>query len=218
MGAENVKATFGTWGRLPDRAFRALVYMVNRTYDRPTDGKPPRTFWGGREELAVALGVTVPPRPGQDVPQDVRDKVVKARKSAFKVTDKVVAILVSEGAIERIREPRSGIRAEYRLLLDPFQRGAEDPSTRGAEDPSRGGSMDPSSGGPKEEQRNHTGTSREEEHAPEVTTSPVPVDDAPPAAPTDPEDLLICGVCGWQAWEGHASNCTAPIRTKEPAL
>ena len=224
MGAANVSGVLACWRHLPDRAHRALLYMAHRSLDRATDEHRARVYYGGREELAHALGVDVPPAPTRGAADAASLAARAARRNAFKVTDKVIARLTEAGAITLVAVPRFGRRAEYQLHLDvvgvpvdkreedpsgrgaedPSQRGAEDPSGRGAEDPSGRGAEDPSQRGPKEEQRNHEESVREEDNSPWALTSPGrPTADAQMRSPS-----LHC--CHPLPIGRHASDCQTP--------
>jgi len=110
MGAGNVKLAFVHWGDLPATPFRLLVYMCLRS----RDGESP-TFWGGREDLAFALGRAVPE--GDD--PDSR----RARNAAFKAVKDALAVLARRGAITTAERARPGRNAVYRIHL--ARQGAE---------------------------------------------------------------------------------------------
>lgn len=124
MGASNVKAVYALWGDLDHAPHRLLAYMAVRSLDVPEAGKPARRFYGGREELAVALGRMLPdPVPGDEA-------VRRERLAAFRAVDRAVAVLVSSGALRVVRHAHTGSTAEYALQLDARQ----DHGERGAED------------------------------------------------------------------------------------
>lgn len=136
MGASNVKAVYALWGDLDHAPHRLLAYMAVRALDVPAEGKPARRFYGGREELALALGRVLPdPTPGDEA-------VRRERLAAFRAVDRAVAALVSAGAVKVARHAHTGSAAEYALQLDtrqhhaergPFDR-VEHHGERGAED------------------------------------------------------------------------------------
>jgi hypothetical protein len=104
MGAGNVKLAFVHWGDLPATPFRLLVYMCLRS----KDGESP-VYWGGREDLAFALGRVVPE--GDD-PESRR-----ARNAAFKAVKDALAVLARRGAISTAERARPGRNAVYRIHL-----------------------------------------------------------------------------------------------------
>ncbi len=115
MGASNVKAVYALWGDLDHAPHRLLAYMAVRALDVSTEGKPARRFYGGREELAVALGRALPdPTPGDA-------EVRRERLAAFRAVDRAVAALVSAGAVRVVRHAHTGSTAEYALQLDGRQ-------------------------------------------------------------------------------------------------
>lgn len=105
MGAGNVSLAFARWGSLNHAPFRALVFMAHRSLD---SGNPPQ-FWGGREELAVALG-----RP---LPEPYGDEFEKKRKADFEMVKKVVAQLTSAGAVTLAKPAGPRQNAVYSLNL-----------------------------------------------------------------------------------------------------
>jgi hypothetical protein len=105
MGAGNVGLAFARWGSLNHAPFRALVYMAHRSLD---SGNPPR-FWGGREDLASALG-----RP---IPEPYGEEFEKMRKADFEMVKKVIGALTKAGAITMFQAPSAGQNAVYTLNL-----------------------------------------------------------------------------------------------------
>jgi hypothetical protein len=98
MGAQLVARVFAHWTHLPDRPFRLLTFMAHITKD--TNAAP--TFYGGRERMAEALGI--PPEGA----------------SAERMVSRAVAVLVSEGAVNRVYLGHAGKRSEYLLTLDKY--------------------------------------------------------------------------------------------------
>lgn len=97
MGAQLVSRVYTSWTHLPDRPFRLLAYMALVTKD--TNADP--TYWGGREALAEAMGMT----PGTE--------------SSRQMIKRAVRDLIDSGAIERAYIGHAGKRTEYRLTLTP---------------------------------------------------------------------------------------------------
>lgn len=111
MGAGNVGLVFARWGSLNHAPFRALVYMAHRSLD---NGNPP-LFWGGREEIAVALG-----RP---IAEPYGEEFEKMRKANYETVKKVVGVLTKAGAIALNRAPSVGQNAVYALNLRASEMG-----------------------------------------------------------------------------------------------
>ena len=116
MGAANVALAFANWASLDDRSFRVLIRMALVSLD--TDN-PPR-YYAGREDLAAALGKTVPAKPADDDTSEAADAARKARASVYEVVRKAVARLVKEGVIVSSGDARFRNRAEYSLHLHPM--------------------------------------------------------------------------------------------------
>lgn len=107
MGAANVKAVYELWPALPGAAFRTLAYMALVSKDADS---PPR-YWGGREDLAAALGREVPPENEEDA------DVTRQRNAAFKAVRDATSLLTKLGAIVLLRQARGGQRQEWALNL-----------------------------------------------------------------------------------------------------
>ena len=107
MGASNVKAVYAQWGDLTNNAFRLLAYMALVSMDADN---PPR-YWGGREDLAAALGREVPPENDDD------PEVTRKRNVAFKAQRDATGVLSQRGAIKAIKNARGGQRQEWALNL-----------------------------------------------------------------------------------------------------
>jgi hypothetical protein len=105
MGAQNVALVFTRWGHLHHAPFRAFIYMAHRSLD---GGNPPQ-YWGGREEIAMALG-----RP---IPEPYGDDFEKKRKADFEAVKKVIETLTKRGAISLAMAARPGRHAVYTLHL-----------------------------------------------------------------------------------------------------
>lgn len=129
MGARLVAATYAYWSHLPDRPFRALVYMALVSRD---DDKHP-LFFGGRGSIAVALG-------GRD-DESGRQSVKRCMRA-----------LVEAGAVTRHYTGHAGKRSEYRINVkkgpvDIPVDGVDSPGERGSvDDPQRGSLSDPKGG------------------------------------------------------------------------
>ncbi|WNB84526.1 hypothetical protein [Cellulomonas sp. ATA003] len=119
MGATNVKLAYGRWGHLPDRPFRLLAYMANVAHDTDSPGITARRFWGGRDDLAYALGRGIlPPAPESDDDSPEAVQARKARHAAYVAVSTAMTCLRKAGAIRPVTRGRSGRRAEYELVLD----------------------------------------------------------------------------------------------------
>lgn len=133
MGASNVMAAYLRWSHLPDRAFRALVYMALVSMD--TDARP--RYYAGREALIVnGLGRQLPPMPA---PSDMSARAIEFRKvraADYQAAKVVISQLVKAGAIVLDTAPARKRSAEYVLTLDvatgyvsPTQQGTSDVPT-----------------------------------------------------------------------------------------
>ena len=194
MGAANVKAVYAHWRHLPDRAFRALVYMALVSLDRECDGQPAQLFWEGRDALAFCLdAMPVDPTPTE-------------RRTAYKVVDRAIAGLSGAGAIDLVRRAGVGRNAEYALRLASVPVDISGSMT--GEDPAHRGAKDPAHRGPEEDRGGQRKNTKENQAL--AATSPAPVDDAPAATPNDPHEAISCPSCRWLLWEGHAPDCRTP--------
>lgn len=135
MGAGNVGLVYATWSQLNHAPFRVLVYMALRTLDKD---EPPM-FWGGREELAFALGRAIPE--GND-PESIR-----VRKAAYEAVKDVMKTLKKAGAVTLERPAMTGQNAVYALHLRSGLVGAETPPVMGAETPPQVGAESATGGG-----------------------------------------------------------------------
>lgn len=108
MGAGNVKLVFARWADLPHGPFRVLVYMALRSMD---DDKPPM-FWGGREDLALAIGRIVPDEDTSNA------EVTAARNAAFKAARDATTLLTKCGAISEVKGAAPGRRRTFMLNLE----------------------------------------------------------------------------------------------------
>lgn len=108
MGAGNVKAVFALWGDLPGAAFRLLTYMALRSKDADS----PPTYYGGRDDLAFALGRKIPSAADADA------EGRREREAAFKAVKAAIGVLVKQGAIAPAERARPGWNAVYALKLD----------------------------------------------------------------------------------------------------
>lgn len=107
MGAKNVKRVYDRWCDLPHLSFRGLAWMALRSMD---DDDPP-LYWGGRVDLAMALGRDVPDEDDDD------PDVTKERAAAFKAVRDVLRELVRRGAISVHRPPAPDRNTCYALHL-----------------------------------------------------------------------------------------------------
>ncbi|WP_242892503.1 hypothetical protein [Actinomadura litoris] len=105
MGAQNVKAVYEHWPDLPNSAFRLLAYMALVSKDADT---PPK-FWGGRRDLAAALGRQLPPE------EDDSPAAVAQRRAAFKAARDATTLLSKRGAIRLAKAARGGSRQTWAL-------------------------------------------------------------------------------------------------------
>lgn len=110
MGAANVAAVYAYWKHLDHAPVRLLAYMALITYDHAKDGKPARTYWGGREALAEALGHKCPPEGDAEAEEQ--------RKRAFRNLAKTISVLARAGAVTLVQKPAPGKNAVYRVELN----------------------------------------------------------------------------------------------------
>lgn len=115
MGAGNVAQAFTYWTALDDRSFRVLCRMALVSLD---NGNPPKYF-AGRDDLAAALGKSLPPKPEDTDLTLEAEAARKVRASVYEIVRKAVAKLVKEGAIVSSGDARFRNRAEYSLYLTP---------------------------------------------------------------------------------------------------
>lgn len=115
MGAGNVAQAFTYWTSLDDRSFRVLCRMALVSLD---NGNPPKYF-AGRDDLAAALGKSLPPKPEDTDLTPEAETARKVRASVYEIVRKAVAKLVKEGAIVSSGDARFRNRAEYSLHLTP---------------------------------------------------------------------------------------------------
>lgn len=127
MGAGNVAQVYARWAHLPDRAFRLLVFMSLISLDHDAEPK----FWGGREQLAGALGRITPPEPAQGDTSARAEQARKDRRADFEAVKSGIRDLVDNHVIEVASRARPGRNAEYRLCLDaPKGKGEPAPKDR----------------------------------------------------------------------------------------
>lgn len=103
VGASNAVKVFA-WPDLTHRQKVALLFMAVISLDADM---PPR-YWGGWEMLARAIGIDV---------GDGSDPRVMA--NAAEQVRRVIASLVTAGAVVSSSQARTNVRAEYALALDP---------------------------------------------------------------------------------------------------
>lgn len=140
MGAGNVSRVYKEWSCLEHRPFRALAYMALVSMDRDD---PPK-YWGGRDDLAVALGYPMPESPAEDdkSPEAARAREVRAR--GHNATKKVAGELVKQGAVLRIRQGSFRSHAVFALLFPPAKVTPQgSPTTGSATEGTRQGSPTP---------------------------------------------------------------------------
>lgn len=113
MGIENVKLVYARWTHLPDRAFRVLCFMAMVSMDNDN----PPTFWGGREQLAFALGRMVPEEPAASDYSARAETNRKARTADFQAVKVALAALTKAGVAVLENRPRPGQNAVYSLHL-----------------------------------------------------------------------------------------------------
>jgi len=126
MGRENADAVFARWVHLPDRSFRLLVYMALRSRD---EHRPPQ-FWGGREELAYALGRIVPPEPAKNDSSARAEQFRKQRAADFEAVKVGLRVLTAADVIVLSRRAGGGLPACYNLHLGAGQ-GKGEPTPEG---------------------------------------------------------------------------------------
>jgi len=149
VGARNVAAAYAMYPRLPHRAMRLLAYMALRSLDDDRPEAPARRYFGGRDEMAEALGY--------DLSTDAR------REAARREVRRTVAQLRAAGALGRLASGRAGNRSVYQLrleLLSP-RRGVDDPLQEGRGRPPQEGSGRPPQGGPPAPPKEYGGTTEE---------------------------------------------------------
>ena len=230
MGAGNVVQVLTNWSsRLNDRPFRALVQMAVVSKDEDC---PPR-YWGGWAKIADACGSPVPS--GCVTGCRGCEKCASQRR----VASRAISALIEAGAVVQIEKagPRrqacfelhlhdtsgaselhrygraKGLPKKSRRTLSVQQtQDADSPATLDAQSLATLDAQSPD----EEEYISSTGT-QAGNNSSQVTTSPAPVDDAPPAAPTDPAELIPCPRCGWQTWECQSRGTCKPARAKEHA-
>jgi len=168
LGIGNVRLVWAEWTHLPDRSFRALSWMAYRTKDEDV----PPMFWGGREELAFALGRKVPPEPH---PADTTPRAVEHRRQRaadFEAVKVAVRGLTSKGAILLVRKASGSAPAVYSLHLAEPGKGEPSPPGRvslplGKDSPTPGGRVIlPDLGGVGGETEKRTKEERDEEQEP----------------------------------------------------
>ncbi|QSZ53069.1 hypothetical protein AYX19_08710 [Paenarthrobacter ureafaciens] len=106
---------FTYWAALDDRSFRVLCRMALVSMD---NGNPPKYF-AGRDDLAAALGKSIPAKPDDADTSDGAEAARKQRASVYEIVRKAVARLVKEGVIVSSGDARFRNRAEYSLHLTP---------------------------------------------------------------------------------------------------
>jgi hypothetical protein len=115
MGASNVMTAYLRWSHLPDRAFRALVYMALVSMD--ADREP--RYYAGREALIEnGLGRRLPPIPAVSDTSARANEFRKARAADYQAAKVVVGQLIKAGAIVLDTAPARKRSAEYVLTLD----------------------------------------------------------------------------------------------------
>lgn len=115
MGAAHVASVYMNWSHLPDRPFRALVFMALQAKDSHREPQ----FWGGRDALAECLGLDPDSEPD-------RHKVKRA-----------VKVLTDAGALEVAYFGHAGKRTNYRI--NATKKGAtQRPPTGTPDGPHRG--------------------------------------------------------------------------------
>lgn len=149
MGARNVAAAYAMYPRLPHRAMRLLAYMALRSLDDDRPDAPARRYFGGRDDMAEALGY--------DLGTSAR------REAAHREVRRAVAQLRAAGALGRLASGRAGNRSVYQLrleLLSP-RRGMDDPLQEGHGRPPQEGSVRPPEEGRGRPPKEYEGTTEE---------------------------------------------------------
>lgn len=109
VGAQNVGLVYARWGALNHAPFRVLAYMALRSLD---SGNPP-IFYGGRDEVAIALGRPIP---------DAGPEFEKTRQANFNMVKKITRELSAVGAIVLVQAPGTGQNAVYELNLKGIEK------------------------------------------------------------------------------------------------
>jgi hypothetical protein len=117
MGASNVAAVYARWTGLNHVPFRLLAYMALVSLDRD---EPPR-FWGGRDDLAGAIGRTLPREPDDTDTDPSAVAARRQRRAAHEAVRAGLRELKDVGAITTAKHARQGLRAEYLLHLSQPQ-------------------------------------------------------------------------------------------------
>ena len=125
MGAGNVSRVYKEWSCLEHRPFRALAYMALVSMDRDD---PPK-YWGGRDDLAVALGYPMPEAPADDNKGQSATDARAARARGHHAVDKVTQSLVKQGAVLRIRQGSFRSHAVFALLFSAAEGTPQRPPT-----------------------------------------------------------------------------------------
>lgn len=112
MGARLAGEVSDHWGHLPAGPYKLLMRMALVALDTTgKDGQPPRVYWKGWADLAIALGRKVPDDDG--TPEStVRRRTIKAEVKRH------TNALVEKGAVERaVDNPGKGTRQVWKLTL-----------------------------------------------------------------------------------------------------
>lgn len=108
MGARLVAAVVVKHPHLTDRAFRVAVRMaLSALDDAGPRGRPPATYFGGWEVLALALGRAL------DHPDPTERR--RLRRLASETVRRAVQELVTLGLVEPLNTAHRGTRQAYRL-------------------------------------------------------------------------------------------------------
>lgn len=117
MGIELAGIVSAKYGHIPAGPYKILMRMAITALDKPNaKGQPPRLYWGGWEDLAIALGRDVPP-PLATI--EKHHETTRRRKVIRNEVIRYTTYLTTIGAVEKaVDNPRVGYQQEWKLTLD----------------------------------------------------------------------------------------------------
>jgi hypothetical protein len=142
-GHVNRLVAYGGLASLTPNEYKVALMMSTRALDAATDTNPADHYWAGWEELAVGIGLDLPPKiKGDRANKDRRDKLHETVRVACRGLEKKGWI---SGTVDH---PLAGSRQVYRLHfprlpLPPDDKGAEAPNVKGATAPGSIGAQPP---------------------------------------------------------------------------
>lgn len=105
MGIALVKAAgHPRWSVLSASAWRVWVLMCTVSLDATDDGREPRTYYGGHQQLVLQSSGLAP---GDD-----------GYSAALRRVERAMKELRAAGAVRLVNQPRSGHRANYTVHPD----------------------------------------------------------------------------------------------------